>query len=183
MKRKMEKGLPDELELPEMPEGVTQIAGEKNAGGMEFAVVVSRYNGELTEALLRECLGELIRLGADPEDLEVTWVPGAYEIPMVVDMIVRENPAIDAVIALGCVIEGETSHADVITRASAAAMQTIAIENWIPVLDGIVCARTMDQAKARCLPGPGCRGPELARSAVEMAALTWTMMPPSLGDE
>jgi 6,7-dimethyl-8-ribityllumazine synthase len=111
---------------------------------------------------------ELQVCGARAEDLSVIWVPGSFEVPIVLQAL-AEQKGHDAYIALGAVIEGETSHAQSIIDAVTRSIGDLARVHRVPILDGIVAAPTEEIARVRCLPGPSCRGPYLARAAVEMA--------------
>ncbi len=156
-------------EWPRWP-GVTEHRGEGDAAGLRIALVVSRFNLRHTAALLRGAVETLLSLGARPGDLEVAWVPGAYEIPLVVEALAARR-TFDAVCALGCVIEGETPHAALINSTVAATLSEISRRHGVPVLDAVVPARTEAQAATRCGPGPDNRGAYAARAAVEMARL------------
>ncbi len=150
--------------------GVRQWSGDLDAAGLRFALVVSRYNERFTGALARSAVARLRECGAAPEDIEVFHVPGAYEIPFVVEQIAARRP-FDAILALGCVIQGETPHAGLINTTVAAALSEIGRRRGVPVVDTVVPALNEAQAAARCHEGPDGRGVYAADTAVEMARL------------
>ena len=112
----MSKGFDREIRPIDALE-VAQKAGELSAAGFRFAVVVARFNQTLTDALARSAVGALQACGAKAEAIEVVRVPGAYEIPVAVERVLQD-PSIDAVIALGVVVEGETQHAQMIIETT-----------------------------------------------------------------
>lgn len=148
--------------------GVHEVRGRLDATGLSFALVVGRYHTPLTRALAAEVIRELQACGAASDDLTAIWVPGSFEVPIVLDAL-AEHKSHDAYIALGAVIEGETSHAQSIVDGVTRALGELARTHRVPIMDGIVAAPTEEIARVRCLPGPSCRGPYLARAAVEMA--------------
>ncbi len=150
--------------------GVRQTAGDLGARGLRFALVVSRFNETLTARLAGSALDALAACGAAPGDVEVVWVPGAYEIPFVAERLAADG-AFAAVIALGCVIQGETPHAGLVNTEVARGLADIARRHGVPVIDGVVAAHTEAQAVARCTRGPESRGWYAATAAVEMARL------------
>ncbi|MBU0677518.1 MAG: 6,7-dimethyl-8-ribityllumazine synthase [Verrucomicrobia bacterium] len=155
-----------ELDLSAYP-GITQVAGGVNAAGLQFVLVVSRFNTELTGSLVKEVLDTLVSAGAAASDITLIRVPGAYEIPAAVEELLSVTRP-DAVICLGCIIRGETPHADMINSYVTGAIGDLSRAHGVPVIDGIVATHNIEQAVERCMPGEGCRGPYLARAAVEM---------------
>lgn len=163
------KGISKEVESPLVDSGNTpQIVGSLDAHGLRFGIVASRYNEELTRDLVSDALGVLTRQGADAAAQQVVWVPGAFEIPSVAEHLAAGN-TFDAIIALGAVVEGETPHADLITRTVTEALSDIARLYGLPVIDTVVAARTYAQAEVRCRSAEDSRGSYAARAAVEMA--------------
>lgn len=152
------------VDLPE----VNEVRGRHDAAGLSFALVVGRYHTELTRALAGEVIRELTDRGAQAGDIAVIWVPGSFEVPLVLKALALRNRYY-AYLALGVVIEGETSHAASIVDVVTHALGAVSREQGVPVLDGIVAAPSEEVARLRCLPGPSCRGPYLARSAIETA--------------
>lgn len=158
---------------------VRQVTGTTDAAGLRFAIVIARYNLPLTGQLLAGAVATLKACGAAEADIEVYWVPGAFEIPTVAEQLAKQGRH-HAIVALGCVIQGETPHAALINMTVAAALSDIARRHAIPVVDTVIPAHTEAQAVARCTSGPDGRGAYAARTAVEMARLLASVrLPPS----
>ena len=145
-----------------------EVIGTLNAQGMKIALVVSRFNSFLTEQLVKGAADAFVRLGGDEKDLLLVRVPGAYEIPLVAKRLAAAK-AVDAVLALGAVVQGATAHADLINQATAKAFEEISVETGVPVLDGVVSAENLEQAVERCGTKQGNKGFSAMQSAVEMA--------------
>ncbi|NCC50868.1 MAG: 6,7-dimethyl-8-ribityllumazine synthase [Spartobacteria bacterium] len=160
------KGIAKDIELPDLG-AVRQTAGSRDATGKRFVIVVSRFNESLTQALVQTAIDCLKSYGATDELIRVVWVPGAYEIPSVVNRVAAANTC-DAIIALGLVVEGETMHAEVINYAVGDALQRIAMAHHIPVIHEVVSVYNIEQAEVRCLGGQGSRGWYAAEAAIEM---------------
>lgn len=141
---------------------------ELNAGGLKFAVVVSRFNYELTGQLAADACECLLENGAKAADVEKFEVPGAYEIPVVVNELAKSGKY-DALIALGVVVEGETPHAQMIGESTGIALLDIAREHGVPVINEIVGTRNWEQAVARCTRSRASRGWYAAEAAIETA--------------
>ncbi len=137
--------------------------------GFRFGIVASRFNQRLVDDLLERCLRTLDEAGVHEEDVETVRVPGAHEVPYVAAMLAK-GWEFDAVIALGVVVGGDTSHHEVIAESTSAALQRVAIDTEIPVINGIITTETRDQAEARC-SGKHNRGREFALGALEMAEI------------
>ncbi len=144
-----------------------EVIGTLNAQGMKVALVVSRFNSFLTEQLVKGAADAFVRLGGDEKDLLLVRVPGAYEIPLVAKKLAAAK-AVDAVLALGAVVQGATAHADLINQATAKAFEEISVETGVPVLDGVVSAENLEQAVERCGTKQGNKGFSAMQSAVEM---------------
>jgi 6,7-dimethyl-8-ribityllumazine synthase len=150
----------------------TQIDfGNISAESFRFAIVVSRWNGELTSSLCKGALEALTTAGAPKDAVEIFRVPGAFELPLA-SMKAAETGLFDAVIALGVVIRGETPHFDFVAGQSAAGLMQASIDTGIPIMFGVVTADTREQAEARCGGYIGNKGYEAAMSAIEMANLS-----------
>ena len=147
-----------------------QSLGSLDASGMKFAVVVSRFNDELTHQLANSAATCLAQNGAALEDVEIFWVPGAYEIPSVINVLASQK-RFDALIALGVVVEGETPHAQMINDSTGIELLQIASRNEVPVINEIVGTRNWEQAVARCAGVEGTRGWYAAEAAIETASL------------
>ena len=144
-----------------------EVVGVLNAKGLKMALVVSRFNSFLTEQLVKGAVDAFVRLGGDEKDLLLVRVPGAYEIPLVAKRLAAAK-AVDAVLALGAVVQGATAHADLINQATAKAFEEISVETGVPVLDGVVSAENLEQAVERCGTKQGNKGFSAMQSAVEM---------------
>ena len=142
-----------------------EVVGVLNAQGLKMALVVSRFNSFLTEQLVKGAVDAFVRLGGDEKDLLLVRVPGAYEIPLVAKRLAAAK-AVDAVLALGAVVQGATAHADLINQATAKAFEEISVETGVPVLDGVVSAENLEQAVERCGTKQGNKGFSAMQSAV-----------------
>ncbi len=147
-----------------------EYSGQLNAKGLKFGIVVSRFNDLFTGQLLKGALDCLARHGANEKDIEVVWVPGAYEQPIALKKLAQAGKH-NSLIALGAVIQGATSHAGLINAQVARALTQISLDSGIPVVDGIVAAENLDQAIERCGSKSGNRGWNAAQTAIEMASL------------
>jgi 6,7-dimethyl-8-ribityllumazine synthase len=148
-----------------MGKGIAQSEG-RDATGLRFALVVSRFNAELTEQLAADALQCLEDCGA--VEVRVFKVPGAYEIPVVVNELAATG-RYDALIALGVVVEGETPHAQMIGDSTGVALLQIACRHGVPVINEIVGTRNWEQAVARCTRSRTSRGWYAAEAAIETA--------------
>jgi 6,7-dimethyl-8-ribityllumazine synthase len=135
-----------------------------DARGLKFAVVVARFNAAITEKLLEGARQALAEAGAAA--VEVFYVPGAFELPLAAQRLVKTH---DAVIALGAVIRGETPHFDYIAGEAARGLQQVALEHNVPVAFGVLTTDTYEQAEARAGGSHGNKGYDAAMTAVEMA--------------
>ena len=143
-----------------------------DASPFRFAIVVSRFNEEITSSLRRAALNALLDRGA--ENVQVFDVPGAYEIPQAA-RAAAESGRFDAVVCLGCVIRGETPHFDYISSAVTHGIMAAAGDTGIPMAFGVLTTDTVEQATARAGDGPDNKGREAAHAAIEMAALYKTL--------
>ncbi len=144
--------------------------------GLRILIVAARFNGRFVDAMIERAVERLIRSGVDSSDIEVVRVPGSNEIPQAIAMVTEavgdETP--DAVIGLGVVIAGDTTHHEVIGNSTALMLHTLAIDLSLPIINGIVVCETIDQAEVRCL-GDLDRGSAFASAALEMAGLAITL--------
>ncbi len=143
------------------------ITGEFTAKDKKFAIVASRFNEFLTGDLVEGATDTLVRHGAKDADIEVVWVPGAFEIPIVVSKLAKQKK-FDAIISLGTLIRGATSHFDYIASQLSRGISSISIESGIPVIFGVITADTIEQAIERAGTKEGNKGRDAAMSAIEM---------------
>lgn len=133
------------------------------------AIAVSRFNEEITSRLLASCLRTFKEEGWKDGQLKVVHVPGGYELPWTVNELARAG-RYDAVVALGCVLKGETPQNDHISRSLVQSLHRVSVETRVPVILGVITPNTMAQAQART-KGEYDRGREAALAALEMVAL------------
>ena len=137
---------------------------------MRFGIVVSEWNGEVTEALLDGAIRVLTRSGCDISNITVKRVPGAFELPLGVQFL-AEYTDVDAVIALGCVVQGETPHFDYICQGATQGITQLAISWNMPVAFGLLTTGNIQQALDRAGGRLGNKGEEAAATAIKMVAL------------
>jgi 6,7-dimethyl-8-ribityllumazine synthase len=148
-----------------------KINGEINAAGLRFAVVVSRFNSFITERLLQGALDALERSGAANSNVDVVHVPGAFELPLTAKKAAQTD-RYDAVIAIGCVLRGETAHYDYVCSETARGLQLAQMDTGIPVMFCVLTCETLEQAIDRAGLKGGNKGFEAGLGAVEMAHLS-----------
>ena len=149
---------------------MSELRGSFSASGCRFALVVSRFNEEITEGLLKGARQALAEASVSEADITVMRVPGAFEIP-VTALRAAETGHFDAVICIGCVIKGETMHFEYIAGTVCQAIADAASATGVPIALGVLTTLTEAQAVARAADGPGNKGREAALAAVEMATL------------
>jgi len=146
------------------------FAGEQTAAGRRFAIVVSRYNESITSKLLAGAVATLTSAGVADDAIDVAWVPGAWEIPLVAQRF-AESRNYAAVLCLGAVIRGETTHDVHINRQVSLSLGRISLDTGVPVLFGVLTCNTLEQAIHRSGGNVGNKGVECAQAALEMARL------------
>jgi len=163
---------PEEAPAPEhaagalgIPDGYRTLEGEPVGGRRTVAVVVGRFNGEVTNRLLASALDELEAAGVVRDEVTVVPVPGAFELPLAAIALAKTR-RFACVVALGCVIRGETPHFDFVAGEAASGLQLAALETGVPVSFGLLTCETAEQAEARV-----GKGAEAVRAALEMADL------------
>jgi 6,7-dimethyl-8-ribityllumazine synthase len=165
----------------EEPDLKTELQREHmSAAGFRFAIVVSRWNHELTSQLMSGAVKALRGAGAGDGSIEVFAVPGSFELPIAA-LKAAQSGAFDAVIALGVVIRGETPHFDLVAGQAAAGIMQVSLQTGIPVMFGVITSNTLEQAVERSGEDKNNKGYEAALSAVEMANLIHTMSQEVLG--
>ena len=142
-----------------------EVEGDLDAAGLRFTVLCARWNPTLTDALLRAALETLERCGARASDVKVVRVPGAFELPAAARQALRAVRP-DALIVLGAIVRGETTHHEVLGHAVAGALAALSAETGRPIGFGLLTCDTMDQARKRT-----AKGREAAEAAIEMANL------------
>lgn len=144
--------------------------GSLVANNIKVGIVAARFNEFITSKLLGGAMDGLIRHGVREEDVKVAWVPGAFEIPLIAGKMAKSGKY-DAVICLGAVIRGSTSHYDLVCNEAAKGIAQVSLSSDIPVLFGVVTTDTIEQAIERAGTKAGNKGYDCALSAVEMVNL------------
>ncbi|HET7573000.1 MAG TPA: 6,7-dimethyl-8-ribityllumazine synthase [Gaiellaceae bacterium] len=148
-----------------LPDGVAILEGDADGEGRSVGVVVSRFNGEITNGLLESALAALEDAGVSRARVTVMPVPGAFELPLGA-MALAKTRRFSCVVALGCVIRGETAHFDYVAGEAASGLQLAGLETGVPVAFGVLTVDTVEQAEARV-----GKGADAVRAALEMADL------------
>jgi 6,7-dimethyl-8-ribityllumazine synthase len=151
-------------------EGVNHIEGNLSAEGRSFGIVASRFNDFVVKALLEGAIEAIRRHGGVAEAVDVVWVPGSYEIPVVARELALSG-RYDALICLGAVIRGATAHFDYVAGGAAGGISNVALETGVPVIFGVITTESIEQAIERAGTKMGNKGFEAAVSAMEMADL------------
>ncbi len=146
------------------------IEGDLKAEGKKFGIVVARFNSFVAEKLLEGAIDTLRRSGTADDDIEVVRVPGAYEIPLLTQKMVKSG-RYDAVICLGAVIRGATPHFDFVANEAAKGIAQVSMDSGIPVMFGVLTTDTIEQAIERSGSKAGNKGSDCAIAAVEMVNL------------
>ena len=144
--------------------------GQLSAAGLRFVIVVSRFNSFITERLYQGAMDALTRSGADPDQIDLIRVPGAWEVPLAAAEVARQK-RYDAIICLSCVIRGETPHFDYVAGEAAKGVSQVSSATGIPVAFGILTTNTLEQAIDRAGVKSGNKGFDAAMTAIEMANL------------
>ena len=146
------------------------LEGNLIGKGMKIGITASRFNEFITVKLLGGAQDGLIRHGVDPEDISVAWVPGAFEIPLAASKMARSGKY-DAVICVGSVIRGATSHYDYVCAEVSKGIASVSLETLVPVLFGVLTTENIEQAIERAGSKSGNKGYDCAESAIEMVNL------------
>ena len=147
-------------------ERIHEYESDLDGAGLSVGIVMSRFNQDICEGLLSACVAELARLGVSESDVEIATVPGALEIPLVLQNLAQSD-RFDALIALGAVIRGETYHFEVVSNDSCRGVMEVQLDTGVPIANGILTCEDDDQALARVQQ----KGADCAQAAVEMARL------------
>jgi 6,7-dimethyl-8-ribityllumazine synthase len=149
----------------DIPDDIDVLEGEVGPTRRAVAIVVGKFNGEITTKLLESALDELETIGVRREQITVVPVPGAFELPLAAMALAKTRRYV-CVVALGCVIRGETPHFEYVAGEAASGLQLAALETGIPVAFGVLTCDTLEQAEARV-----GKGADAVRTALEMADL------------
>lgn len=149
---------------------VRYLEGKVVNEGMKVAIVGARFNEFITTKLIGGAIDALVRHGLSEDDITVAWVPGAFEIPVVAQAL-AESGDYDAVIALGAVIRGATSHYEVVVNEVSKGIAQVALKTGIPVMNGVLTTDTIEQAIERAGTKAGNKGFECGTGAIEMVNL------------
>lgn len=150
--------------------GIQHLEGTLDASGLRIAIVAARFNEAIVRPLVDGATGALLRHGAVAEQLRVIWVPGAWELPVVLNRLAASGE-VDALVALGCVVRGETTHFDYVAGEGSGGTAAIARTHGIPIGNAVLTTENWDQAVARAGGKLGNKGAEAAMAAVETATL------------
>ena len=146
------------------------ITSQLNGKKLRIGIVQARWNAGVTDSLAEACLGELMQLGVKAKNVTLVQVPGALEVPLALQAL-ADRSDYDALIALGCIIRGETYHFELVANESGAGVTRISLDHGVPIANAILTVENLEQAQARQVE----KGVDAARVAVEMALLLETM--------
>lgn len=144
--------------------------GNLNCNGLKFGIIVSRFNSFITTRLLDGAMDAIKRHGGDVGEVDVVWIPGAFETPIIAKQL-AESKRYDAIICIGAVIRGATPHFDYVAGESAKGIAQVSLQSGIPIIYGIITTDTIEQAIERAGTKAGNKGSEAAVTAIEMANL------------
>jgi 6,7-dimethyl-8-ribityllumazine synthase len=148
-----------------------KISGELSGAGLRFGIVVSRFNSFITERLLSASVDALERAGAASKDVDVVHVPGAFELPLAAKKLAATG-RYDGLIAIGCVLRGETTHYDYVCSETARGLQLAQMDSGLPIIFCVLTCDTLEQAIDRAGLKGGNKGFEAGLAAIEMAQLS-----------
>lgn len=151
-------------------ENVPEIAQSLDGKGLRVAIVAGRFNANIGEGLLGSCVAELLACGVATEQILITKVPGALEMPLTLLSLARTG-RYDALVALGAVIRGDTYHFEVVSNEMSAGITRVQLDTGIPIANGVLTTNTDEQAEVRM----DVKGRECAQAAIEMANLLRTI--------
>lgn len=146
---------------------MAKITGNLVATGLKFGIVTARFNDFINDKLLSGAIDALVRHGADENNIDTAWVPGAFEIPLVAQKMAKSG-RYDAVICLGTVIRGSTTHYDYVCNEAAKGIGAVSLQTGVPVIFGVLTTENIEQAIERAGTKAGNKGAECAISAIEM---------------
>lgn len=146
------------------------IEGQLTTNGEKFCIVISRFNEFIGSKLLSGAIDELKRHGVNEDNIDVIWVPGAFEIPIIAKKTAKSGKY-NAIITLGAVIKGSTSHYDYVCAEVSKGVASVSLETCVPVIFGVLTTDNIEQAIERAGTKAGNKGSDAAKSAIEMANL------------
>ena len=147
-----------------------ELSGDLSGQGLRIAVVVARFNELVTRPLLNAAIGTLTRYGVVDDDINVVWVPGAFELPVVAKSLAKTS-RFDAIVCLGAVIRVETGHYDMVAGNAARGISQVGVDTGVPTIFGVLTTENMDQALNRAGGKAGNMGANAAVAAIETARL------------
>ena len=150
---------------------ISKVQGELSAAGFRFGIVVSRFNSFITERLLAAAVDALERAGAQGKEVDVVQVPGSFELPLTAKKLAATG-RYDAMIAIGCILRGETAHYDYVCSETARGLQLAQMDSGLPIIFCVLTCDTLEQAIDRAGLKGGNKGFEAGLAAVEMAQLS-----------
>ncbi len=150
--------------MPNIIEGMLTVNNEK------FCIIVARFNEFISSKLLSGAIDELVRHGVKEENIDILWVPGAFEIPLIAKKAAKTKKY-NAIITLGAVIKGSTSHYDYVCAEVSKGVASVGLETEIPVIFGVLTCDNIEQAIERAGTKAGNKGADAAKSAIEMSSL------------
>lgn len=157
------------------------LVGGHDGHGLRIGIAAGRFNDRITRLLVDGAVSRLIQAGVEEDDVAIVWAPGAFELPLIAQALVDDG--MDAVICLGAVIRGETSHYDFVAGQCAAGIQRVALDSDLPVIFGVLTTDNLDQALARAGGSHGHKGIEAAEASLEMVDLLRRIGSPETRDE
>lgn len=147
-----------------------EYLGQLTAANVRFGIVVARFNELITQQLLRGAEDAILRHGGDTANVDVAWVPGSFEIPVVAQQMARSGQY-DTVICLGALIRGATPHFDHLASSVTGALQSISVAQGLPVINGVLTTESIEQALERAGTKAGNKGYDAAVTAMEMVSV------------
>lgn len=146
------------------------IEGQLTTNGEKFCIIISRFNEFIGSKLLSGAIDELRRHGVNEDNIDIIWVPGAFEIPVIAKKVAKSNKY-NAIITLGAVIKGSTGHYDYVCAEVSKGIAQVSLETGVPVIFGVLTTDNIEQAIERAGTKAGNKGSDAAKTAIEMANL------------
>ena len=147
-----------------------EIKADLIAKGQKFGIIVSRFNEFVSQKLLEGSIDTLLKHGVNEKDITFTWIPGAYEIPLIAQKMAKSKKY-DAIICLGAVIRGNTPHFDFVASEAAKGIAKVSLDEAVPCVFGVITTDTLEQAIERAGTKSGNKGRDAAVTAIELANL------------